>query len=176
MIAADGVMIVFRFFHIVAGALWVGSAFLFAAFIGPSAAKVGPSAGPLLHVAVKERKVTKAITGLAAVNVVAGWLLWFGDMDDYGGLSDWIGSSFGLGLTIGAVLATTAAFIGYFGVGRNVERLVDLGDSIAASGQPPTPDDGARMAKIGADLERHSKIDLVLLLLAVTAMATARYW
>jgi len=53
---------------------------------------------------------------------------------------------------------------------------VELGDSIAASGQPPTTEDGARMAKIGADLERDSKIDLVLLLLAVTAMATARYW
>ena len=176
MIASDGGMIISRFFHIVAGVLWVGSAFLFAVFVGPSAAKVGPSAGPLLHVAVKERKVTKVITGLALVNVVAGWLLWFGDMDDYGGLSDWIGSSFGLGLTIGAVLATTAAFLGYLGVGRNVERLVELGDSIAASGQPPTTEDGARMAKIGADLERDSKIDLVLLLLAVTAMATARYW
>lgn len=176
MIATDAGMIVFRFFHIVAGALWVGSAFLFALFIGPAAAKVGPSAGPLLHVAVKERKAAKVITALAVVNVVAGWLLWFGDMDDYGGLGDWLGTGFGVGLTIGAVLATTAAFIGYFGVGRNVERLVDLGDSIAASGQPPTPEDAARMAKFGADLERHSKLDLVLLLLAVTAMATARYW
>ena len=176
MVATDGVMIVFRFFHIVAGALWVGSAFMFALFIGPSAAKVGPSAGPLLHVAVKERKVAKVITGLAVVNVVAGWSLWFGDMDDYGGLSDWLGSSFGVGLTIGAVLATSAFFLGYFGVGRNVERLVDLGDSVAASGQPPSPEVGARMAKIAADLERHSKLDLVLLLLAVTAMSTARYW
>jgi len=176
MLASDGVMIVFRFFHIVAGALWVGSAFLFALFIGPSAAKVGPSAGPLLHVAVKERKVATVITGLAAVNVTAGWLMWFGKADEYGSVGDWVGSSFGLGITIGAVLATTAFFLGYFGVGRNVERLVDLGDSIAASGQPPTPEQGAQMAKIGADLERHSKIDLVLLLLAVTAMATARYW
>jgi hypothetical protein len=176
MLASDGVMIVFRFFHIVAGALWVGSAFLFALFIGPSAAKVGPSAGPLLHVAVKERKVATVITGLAAVNVTAGWLMWFDKVDQYGSVGDWVGSSFGLGITIGAVLATTAFFLGYFGVGRNVERLVDLGDSIAASGQPPTPEQGAQMAKIGANLERHSKIDLVLLLLAVTAMATARYW
>ena len=176
MIATDGVMVVMRFFHIVAGALWVGSAFLFSLFIGPAAAKVGPSAGPLLHVAVKERRVHTVITALAVTAVVMGWLMWFGDMEDYGGLGDWIGSSFGLGLTIGAVLATTAALLGYFGVGRNVEKLVDLGDSIAASGQPPSAEDGARMAKTGADLERYSKIDLVLLLFAVTAMATARYW
>lgn len=176
VVATDGVMIVFRFFHIVAGALWVGSAFLFALFIGPSAAKVGPSAGPLLHVAVKERKVTKVITWLAAITVTAGWMMWFKDMDEHGGLSGWVGTSFGSAITIGALLATAAFVLGYFGVGRNVERLVDLGDAIAASGQPPTPEDGQRMSKIGADLERHSKLDLVLLLLAVTAMATARYW
>jgi hypothetical protein len=32
------------------------------------------------------------------------------------------------------------------------------------------------MAHLGAEIEKHSKIDLVLLFLAVTAMATARYW
>ena len=32
------------------------------------------------------------------------------------------------------------------------------------------------MDTIGSALEKHGKTDLVLLLLAVTAMATARYW
>lgn len=32
------------------------------------------------------------------------------------------------------------------------------------------------MARIGADLERFGKLDLVLLLLAISAMATARSW
>ena len=43
MIAAEPFMIVFRFLHILAGVLWVGSAFLFVGFIGPSAAEAGPS-------------------------------------------------------------------------------------------------------------------------------------
>jgi uncharacterized membrane protein len=169
-------MIVFRFFHIVCGALWVGSAFLFVGFIGPSAAEVGPSAGPLLSVAVKKRKVAKVITWLGMITVTAGWLMWFGDMDDAGGLSDWLGTHFGLVLTIGAVLATAAFFLGYFGVGRNVERLVDLGDEIRASGAPPSDEQQARMAHIAAELKKHGQVDLVLLLLAVTAMSTARYW
>ena len=42
MLAANLFMIVFRLLHIVAGVLWVGSAFLFVGFIGPSAAEVGP--------------------------------------------------------------------------------------------------------------------------------------
>ena len=38
-------------------------------------AEVGPSAGPILHAAVKKRKVPKVITGLGITTVVAGWIL-----------------------------------------------------------------------------------------------------
>ena len=79
-------------------------------------------------------------------------------------------------ITIGAVLATITFFVGFLGVGRNVERMVELGDEMAAGGGPPTPEQQQAMARLGADLERFGKLDLVLLLLAITAMATARYW
>lgn len=176
MLAAQPFMLFLRFLHVVSGALWVGSAFLFVGFIGPSAAEVGPSAGPLLSAAVKKRKVAKIITWLGMVTVGAGWVMWIKDLSDYGGLGDWLGSSFGLGITIGALLATTTFFVGYYGVGKNVERLVDLGDEVAAASGPPTPEQQTAMARIGADLERFGKLDLILLLLAITAMATARYW
>jgi hypothetical protein len=176
VLAAQPVMIVFRFLHVVSGALWVGSAFLFVGIIGPSAAEVGPSAGPLMSVAVKKRKAATIITALGAITVIAGWIMWFKDMNDYGGIGDWLGSSFGKGITTGAVLATITFFVGSFGVGRNAERLVSLGDEIAASGAPPTPEQAVSLGRIGAALEKHGKLDLVLLLLAVTAMATARYW
>ena len=61
-------------------------------------------------------------------------------------------------------------------VGSNVEKLVDLGDGIAASGGPPTPEQGAEIQRLGAAIEKASKIDLLLLFLAVACMATARYW
>ncbi len=176
MLAIDRFMLVFRFLHIVSGALWVGSAFLFVGIIGPSAAEVGPAAGPLLSVAVKKRKVAKVITTFAAITVLAGWVMWLKDMSDAGSFGDWVTSWFGAVLSIGALLATGAFVTGYLGVGRNVERMVELGDQIAASGGPPTPEQAARMQHIGSELERHGKIDLVMLLLAVTAMSTARYW
>ena len=169
-------MLVFRFLHIVAGVLWVGSSFLFVGFIGPSAAEVGPSAGPLLHAVVKKRKVAKAITGLSTVTVVAGWVMWFRNLDQFGSIGDWLGTNFGLALTIGGVIATVAAIEGSLGVGRNVERLVDLSDEVAASGGPPSPEQQSQIQRLGAEIEKFGKIDLVLLLLAVAAMATARYW
>jgi uncharacterized membrane protein len=176
MLAADTFMIVFRFLHIVAGVLWVGSAFLFVAFLGPAAAEVGPAAGPLMTAAVKKRKVAKVITSLGVVNVLAGWILWLRNMDTAGSLGDWVSSSFGLGLTIGGFLATVTLFVGYLGVGRNVERMVDLGGEVAASGGLPTPVQQSELDRLGAALERHGKLDLLLLILATTAMATARYW
>jgi uncharacterized membrane protein len=176
MLATSPFMLVFRFFHIVAGVLWVGSAFLFVGFIGPSAAEVGPAAGPLLNAAVKKRKIAKVIVGLGVVNVLAGWVLWLRNVDQFGSLDNWVSSRFGLVITIGAVLATISLFVGWVGVGRNVERLVDLGNEMAASGGPPSPDQQTRMGQLTSALERHGKLDLVLLLLATTAMATARYW
>lgn len=176
MLASSAFYLVFRFFHIVAGVLWVGSAFLFSAFIGPSVAEVGPSAGPLLTAMVKKRKLPTVIKALSGITVLAGWILWIRDLDLYGGLGDWLGSSFGLVLTIGAVLASVAFVIGMVAIVPNVEKLVDLGGEIAAGGGPPTPEQGAEMERTAKALEAASKVDLVLLLLAVTAMATARYW
>ena len=142
---------------------------------GPSAAEVGPSAGPVLHAAVKKHKVVKVITGLAITTVVAGWVMWLRDMNQVG-FGDWVTSSFGLVLTVGAVLATITAFVGVLGVGRNVERLVDLGAVVAATGGPPSPEQQFEIDHLGAEIENHGKLDLVLLLSAVIAMSTARYW
>ena len=176
MIATSAFFIVFRTFHILAGVLWVGSAFLFVAIIGPSAAEVGPAAGPLLNAAVKKRKAAKVVTALGGVTVLAGWILWLKDMSVYGSLGDWVGSRFGLVITIGGVLATMSAFVGAIGVGLGIERLIDVGNEVAASGGPPSADQQARIDRLSSSVQRHGKTDLVLLLLAVTAMATARYW
>src|SRR5215216_5810451 len=108
MLAAAPFMIVFRLLHIVSGSLWVGSTFLFVGFVGPSAAEVGPSAGPVLHAAVKKRKAVKVITGLGITTVVAGWVMWLRDMNQVG-FGDWVTSSFGLFFTIAATPAIYTA-------------------------------------------------------------------
>ena len=169
-------MLVLRFFHVVAGALWFGSAFLFAGFVGPTAAELGAEAGPVMRGLIKKRRATKVIAGLAITTVAVGWALWLKNAVAYPSVVDWVTSSFGLVLTIGGVLATVAAYFGITGIGNNVEKLVEIGDEVAASGGPPTPEQGAQMAHLGAEIQKHSRIDLVLLFLAVAAMATARYW
>ncbi|MGZ4126151.1 MAG: hypothetical protein ACXVQU_11420 [Actinomycetota bacterium] len=176
MLGADVFLIVFRFFHIVAGALWVGAVFLFVGFIGPSAAEVGPAAGPMLGVLVKKRNVTKVLAALGGTTVLAGWIMWIRNIHTYGGFHEWTTSHFGIGVTIGALLATFAFIDGMINVAPNIERMVDLGQETAASGGPPTPDVQQRMAQIGARARTHGTIVLFGLILAVACMATARYW
>jgi uncharacterized membrane protein len=176
LIATSAFMITFRLLHIVAGVLWVGSVFLFVAFIAPSADDAGPSAQPLLTALVKKRKVGKVVVGLALTNVVAGWVLWLKNMTLYGSLEDWVTLRFGLVLTIGAVLATTAAIIGMTAVAPALERLIGLGSEIARSGQPPSTEQQQRIVHLRSRLQTSGRIVLVLLLVTVVAMATARYW
>ena len=175
MLAADAFYIIFRFFHIVAAAFWFGAAVMFAAFVGPAAGDVGPSAGPLLSNLVNKRKLAKVITGAATVAVLAGLTMYLKDAFDRG-WGNWLSSPTGIGFTIGAVAAIGAYFEGYLHIGRNVEKMVHVGDAIAASGGPPTPEQGAEMGRLQEAIKRASQLDLVLLLIAVTCMSTARYW
>jgi uncharacterized membrane protein len=169
-------MLVLRFLHIVGGVLWVGSVFLLTAFVGPSAAEVGPASGPFMSTLVKKRRLSRVVGGLAVVTVVAGWWMWAIGVMEVGSVESYVGSTFGLVLTIGGVLATVAAAVGIPGVDRKTERLVDLGDEIRAAGGPPTEDQRAESASLGAAVRRNGLVVLVLLILAVGAMATARYW
>lgn len=176
MVSSSTYMIVFRFLHIVSGAFWFGAATLFGAFLGPAAAEVGPSAGPLLANMVVKRRVAKVITGAGMMTVFGGLLIYWHDWQAAGSLGDWIGSSFGLGLTIGSVAAIAAFWFGYLGVGRNVERLVEVGGQLARSEGPPPTELVGRFQHLQAEIKRHSIIDMILLLIAITAMSTARYW
>jgi uncharacterized membrane protein len=175
VLAASTFDLIFRVFHIMFGIAWAGSAFLFTVFIEPAAAKLGPQAGPVMEELVERRKVGEVVTGIAAVTVIAGWILWFGDMQLFG-FGDWIGSSFGIVLTIGGLAATGAFFAGLIGVPPNIKRLSALGKEVAASGGPPTPEQAAEMHQVQERMRKLSRLDLALIAIAVFCMATARYW
>jgi len=65
MVATSIYMLVFRILHIGAGVAWAGSVFLFVILIQPSAASVGPAAGPFMMELMGRRKIVSWLLSLA---------------------------------------------------------------------------------------------------------------
>jgi len=175
MDAATIFIFVFRVLHIGAGVAWAGSVFLFVVLIQPSAAAIGPAAGPFMMELLGRRKLVSWLLSLGGTTVVAGLLLYWRDANGFDGLGAFSSSRFGIALSIGALAAIAAFLIGLFGTRPNARKFLDLASRAAAGGPPPT---GVlqEMASVQARLKLLARVALVLIAVAVVAMATARYW
>ena len=175
MIAASTYMLVFRILHIAAGVAWGGSVFLFVVLVQPSAAAIGPAASPLMMELLGRRKLVPWLLSLAGTTIVAGGFLYWKHIDEVG-LGDFVSSNFGLALTTGAVAAIAAFLIGLFGTRPAVARLLALAAQAAASEGPPPPEVAQAIPRVQAQLKNLGRTAFALIVVAVLAMATARYW
>ena len=169
-------MVVFRVVHVLAAVLWVGAAWLFTFFLEPALASMGPAAGPFIDELVEKRKVPIAITIAATFTVLGGLFLYWHDWQLYGSLGDFVGSAFGLSLTVGAVAAIAAYLAGFFGIKPRAERMSALSKEIRAAGGPPSEAQQSEMRTVQEQMRMISRVDFVLLIIAVLGMATARIW
>lgn len=176
MLAMSLYLIVFRIVHITAGVAWAGSVFLFVTAVQPSAAAIAPAGAPFMAELLGKRKLVDSLIGLGSTTVIGGLFLYWHDMNGYGGIGDFVGTSFGLSLTIGAVAALLALGFGIFVTKPNVMRMLALGRQIAESGGPPSPEQAAEMGRIQKTLKIFARTSLTLIFVAVLAMATARAW
>lgn len=176
MLAASAYMIVFRLIHIIAGTIWVGSLALVVLFIQPAGKTLGPAAGPFTMEVLGRRRLPAFLLGAGAVTIVAGGFLYWHDWQASGSLSDWVSTSYGFVLTIGAAGALVAWLIGAFGVRPTIAKTLALAGSIASGPQPPPPERGAELQALQLQGRRLAIAVFTLLVFAVLAMATARYW
>ena len=176
VIAADLYVIVFRIVHVMAAIAWGGSVFLFVLFVAPSAAAIGPEAGPFMRELLGRRRLVRAILTMATVTIVGGAFLYWHDAQAAGGLGDWLGSTYGLWLTIGSVAAIAAFSIGLLGTRPNVDRMLALAARIAQAGGDAPEDLIRQLQRIQARLRALARTSLGLIAIAAFAMATARYW
>jgi len=175
MLADSAYMLVFRIVHITAGVLWVGSVFLFSAFVAPAAEAIAPAGAPLMGELLGKRRLVDRIIGLGAITVVGGLFLYWHDWHLFPSFGDWLSSRFGGTLTIGMVSALIALGIGGSITRPNVRRMLALGVEVAASGAPPTPEVAAQIGAMQRRLKVAARVALGFLLFAVLAMSVARY-
>jgi uncharacterized membrane protein len=175
MIATAWYMVIFRLIHILVGVAWVGSVFLLVTQIQPTAAAIAPAGAPFMFELLGKRRLVERIIGMGVVTVVAGLFLYWRDWHACPSFGDWIGSNFGATLTVGAIAAIAALSIGIAVTRPKVDQMLALMRQIGGSGGAPVPELVAQLGAIQARLRVAARASLVLLVIAVIAMSSARY-
>ncbi|MDB4878367.1 MAG: hypothetical protein JWM41_4813 [Gemmatimonadetes bacterium] len=165
-------MIVFRLLHILAGVLWVGGLVLMSAFIMPALSSSGAAGGQVMQNLVQGTKLTKYLPAMGGIAVLAGFALFYLNMSV---APTWASSRSGMTYSIGGLCGLVALVVGSIMTARSAGTIGKMGAAIAASGAPPTAEQTARIAVLRARMKTGAQIAMTLALVAVIAMAVARY-
>ena len=169
----DGLTVVLRLVHIVAGVLWAGIGIFAALLLAPAIQDSGPEGGKVMG-ALQRRGMMTLMPILAVTSILAGlWLYW---RVSSGFRPSFVHSPMGMTLALGA-LASIAAF----GAGIFVARpaMMKAGGLMQALGAATGEEERRRILAEAQRLRtrggRAATTGAILLLLAVAAMAVARY-
>jgi hypothetical protein len=174
MLAIDASMVFLRIVHIVMGVIWVGSLFVVVVFVQPSAGALGTAAGPFMW-ELRRRRFVDVVFIDALFTVAAGSILYWHDWHLYPTFGDWIGTSFGATLTVGGLLAISGLVVAATLTRPTIRRLVSLGKQASELTGGPPPEMAAQVGMLQRRLVMAERVSFTLVLLAVVAMASARY-
>jgi hypothetical protein len=168
----SALILLLRLLHIVGGAFWVGAVILTVFFIEPTAGELGPAGDRFMaHLVRRRAALVMAIAAITALGAGAA-LYWI----DSGGLRlEWISTHTGIGFTVGGIAALIAFAIAGIFLKPGVDRFAAMPiDDTSSASAAPEPDHG-ELERFERRFRRWSLIQVSLLLLAIAAMATARY-
>ncbi|HTV95864.1 MAG TPA: DUF2269 family protein [Steroidobacteraceae bacterium] len=166
-------LLIARVLHVVASTLWGGGAILIAAYLLPAIRAAGPAGSAVMRQLTVVRKLPEALAAIGIVAIVSGGYLYW--VDSRGLQASWLASGCGLAYAAGGLASLAAAAIG---LGINIptaNRMGSLAQALHASGAPPTPEQSQILGRFAVRIARGTRAVAVLLALAVTAMAVARY-
>jgi len=166
-------LIILRLIHILFGVFWVGSAIFMALFLIPSLRGDAQTLGKVGQ-AMNARGVHKWMGIAAVLTLLSGlgmlWIVSGGDVGMYAR------TRMGHGFTTAGGLAILAFFGGLFFARPAGLKAGELGAQLAAATDPAEKQRLAEeLAKVGKRAGIAGSIVVVLLILAVSGMAVARY-
>jgi uncharacterized membrane protein len=168
----DLLIVVFRWIHVVGGSLWVGGMVFIAFALGPAIEDAGPGAAVVMP-ALARRGVMTVLPLLALATVVSGLgLLW---VVAGGDLVGFLRTPTGMTLGLGGLAALLAFLIGILVARPATMGAAAIYQSLASA---PAEERAGRLAAATELRVRGAKagrLVSILLLLATTGMAVARY-
>lgn len=159
-----------RFLHIVSGAIWFGAVVVMTFFIMPSIGAAGPAGGQVMK-QVGDRKYAQWIMAFMGITILSGLGLMWTVAKTFGG--NWFATAMGRTISLGAALAIIASTIGVVLARPAMLRMQTLGAEMA--GGSGSPEQAAEMKRLQGRMSASTRIVVALMIVAVTAMAVARY-
>lgn len=164
---------VLRLLHIVGGILWVGFASFMVMFLMPTLKAIGPASGAVMRELAGRRKLPVFMMAISWITILSGAALMWRDAGALG--HAWFRQGMGLMLSIGALLAIVASFIGMIVNAPTARKIGAMSAQIQGAGRAPSADEAAAMGALQQRMNSASFIVALLLLGASVFMATARY-
>ena len=121
---------------------------------------------------LRRRRFVDVVFLDAVFTVIAGAFLYWHDWQTY---RDFIDSPFGVGLTVGGLLAISGLAVATTVTRPTIGRLVAIGRQVAGSVGPPPPETAERIGALQRRLVIAERVSFTLVFLAVLAMSSARY-
>ena len=166
------VVLILRIAHIACGVLWVGSA-IFYIFLLIPAVRSAEAAGQKLMQNLGPR-MGSFMGVITTITIVSGALLYARYVTG-GAILIWLKTGAGAAFTVGAVAALVSYVIGTTVFGKTQAKIGALGAAMGSAGGPPKPEQIAEMNRLQGFLMNAYRIDIALLVVALVAMAVARY-
>jgi len=160
-----------RIAHVACGIMWVGAAAFYLYLLVPNA-QTSAAAGQIFmgNLGPRFGMMMRIVT---TITVLSGGLLY---VRFFVTGIDWIWRTGpGIGFTVGAVASLISYGMGIAIFGPTQERIDALEKSINAKNESSISDLSKEKNRLEAYLMKNYRIDFVLLVVAVLAMATARY-
>ena len=167
-----GTMIILRLVHIGCGVFWAGGVLFLNFIVGPAIAAAGPDGARVMQELHRRHYFDKILT-VALLTILSGLELMRRDSAGFQGA--WFHSSFGIGLSTGMLGAIIAFLIGVILIKPATVRMARLGNEMAAAAPEARPALGAQLAAARGRLIASGTVASLFILIAVLAMATARY-
>ncbi len=166
-------MLIMRILHILSGVFWAGGLFSLAMFIMPSVNSSMPEGGKVMQRMINAYKFPIYMLAAGSLTVLTG-LAMFDRLSGHFTMS-WASAPHGLVLSIGAIAAIIAFFLGILVNKPKADRMGKIGQAIMQAGGSPTEAQMAEMTKLRMGITSMTKNIALLILVAVICMAMAKY-
>jgi uncharacterized membrane protein len=166
-------MIVLRLIHVVGAVFWAGALFMNVGFLLPAVRATGPAGGAFMRQLMGVQKLSQRVAAAAILSVLSGLALYMMDIKLSGGA--FARSRQGMVFGIGGLAGILALIPGIGIVARTGTKLLELGETIAKQGGPPSAEQSAEMARLQQRMAKGGHAAAGLVGIALVAMAIARY-